>query len=116
MTDDYEKFSKLFKLDYETGHLYWRQYRKGVRYNRPAGVITKNGYRRIMVDGRYYWAHRIVLLLVNKKWPDITDHINQIKSDNRPINLRDTNKSVNALNKRSPSVATYLVETFYGTA
>jgi hypothetical protein len=55
------------------------------------------GYTKIAVAGRSFLGHRVVWLLEHGEWP-IThlDHINGIKHDNRPENLRLTTPLKNA--------------------
>lgn len=73
-------------LDVGTGQLTWRT---GPRKGRRAGYLDSNGYRKVLVDGRVYAAHRLVWLLHHGVWPDKSlDHINGDRDDNRPENLR----------------------------
>lgn len=96
---DYEFFSNLFRLNEETGQLFWKQPRQGRPRYREAGSIRKHGYRNIVIDNKEYRAHRIVWLLMTGDWPkqDI-DHINRKRADNRPVNLRDVSRSENLRN------------------
>ena len=63
------------------------------------GFINSNGYRYINCFGKTQACHRIIWLLMYGYWPKNIDHINRIKSDNRPINLRDVSKRENGLNR-----------------
>lgn len=68
-----------------------------------AGTLHKRGYIRMGVNGKYYQAHRLAWLYYYGCWPENTiDHINQVKDDNRIINLRDVTLSVNCLNRGKP--------------
>lgn len=81
-----------------------------LRYNRDmagtdAGTLTPQGYRRCGVSpigpGRAQncAVHRLVWKLITGKDPDgLIDHINGIRDDNRPENLRDVTPNENALN------------------
>lgn len=74
------------RLDAATGELTWQA---GTRKGRRAGYIDSNGYRRVLVDGRVYAAHRLVWRLHYGVWPNKSlDHINGDRDDNRPTNLR----------------------------
>lgn len=52
------------------------------------------------IDGVLYKAHRVIWKLVTLEEPDVIDHINGDRSDNRLINLRSTNATGNARNAR----------------
>lgn len=56
-----------------------------------------NGYSATRINGKGIAVHRLV---VNAQPGVIVDHINRNKKDNRIINLRLTNKSVNAFNSK----------------
>ena len=67
---------------------------------REPGWVKHDGYRQISVKNKKYYAHRVVHLLMRFSWPKGTiDHINQVKDDNRWLNLRDTNFSGQGANK-----------------
>lgn len=53
-----------------------------------AGADWDHGYRKVRVNGKYYYEHRLVFLLVHGWVPDQIDHINGDRSDNRISNLR----------------------------
>lgn len=54
-----------------------------------------NGYSAVNVNGVETAVHRIIS---KPAATEIVDHINRNKKDNRSINLRNTNKSINAFN------------------
>jgi len=98
----FERASALLRVD-EGGHIYWRSSRSRARIGMPAGCLHSGGYRVVQVDGRLYLAHRLVWLLTHGSWPsqDI-DHINGVRCDNRPDNLRDVDRATNIQNIRGP--------------
>ena len=64
------------------------------------GNLTKKGYLKALVLGKYVTLHRLAWFYVHGKWPDQEiDHKNTIKTDNRIDNLRDCSRSVNCLNQ-----------------
>lgn len=63
-----------------------------------AGTFCPPGYRRIMIGGCIFYAHRLAWLYVYGEWPDEIDHINCVKSDNRICNLRVASRSQNMAN------------------
>lgn len=59
------------------------------------------GYLRAWVDGQLQQSHRIVFAMTHGVWPvGQVDHINEIKVDNRPQNLRDASPALNQQNQR----------------
>jgi hypothetical protein len=63
------------------------------------GIDNQSGYRqRVDVNKKLYHQHRIICLLRDGGWPEVTDHINRDRADNRPANLRSVTKSLNNMN------------------
>lgn len=64
-----------------------------------AGSLHRTGYVRIKHSGYVFQAHRVTYAISHNRWPEeYIDHVNGIKSDNRPINLRDANGAQNQWN------------------
>lgn len=64
-----------------------------------AGTLTTNGYIGICVDGKIYYAHRLVWLYVYGIFPkQCIDHINGQRADNRLCNLRAVTNAQNSIN------------------
>jgi hypothetical protein len=73
-----------------------------------AGSFDAYGYRRIMVEGKSYKAHRLAWLYVRGIWPaNMLDHRNGIRTDNRIDNLREATSAQNGANtgKRSDNTS-----------
>lgn len=93
-----------YQYNPETG---WVTLRIHVQVNRPigtrAGTRKPSGYRRItLMSGgvrRVIYEHRAVFYLMGHPAPDMVDHINGIRDDNRWCNLRATNIVKNSLNR-----------------
>lgn len=69
------------------------------------GSRSKKGYVKAMVLGKYVKLHRLAWFYVTGTWPnDTIDHINQVKDDNRFVNLRDVDNSTNCMNQTGPRV------------
>ncbi len=72
-----------------------------------AGHVTKRrGYCEIGIayagaKCKLYKAHRLAWLYIKGEWPNLIDHINGDKIDNRIINLRDTDVSGNLKNAKT---------------
>ena len=90
-------------LDYKrgTGIFTWSNPLKfaNVKVGSVAGFLD-NGYIRICINGKQYFAHRLAWLYTHGEFPKYEiDHINRIKNDNRIENLRDVIHSINQHNK-----------------
>ena len=114
-----EVLIKLLRLDVETGKLFWlpRNERYFVdgghsakhrcanwnsRFAGKEAFYTKNmhGYRHGYIFGAMFSAARVVFALSNGRWPaHHIDHINGIKDDDRPENLRDVPHQENMRNR-----------------
>ena len=94
-----DKLKSLLNYDKNSGEFTWINSRYKSKNGTVAGCINKFGYIQITVDGKTYKAHRLAWLYVTGKWPDeYIDHINQIRNDNRFINIRECNQSQNQMN------------------
>ncbi|WBF69625.1 HNH endonuclease [Shigella phage SFPB] len=66
-----------------------------------AGSKISGGYILITLpDGSKEYAHRLAFLLMGEEIPELVDHINGIRDDNRWSNLRSSNKVDNACNAK----------------
>jgi hypothetical protein len=62
--------------------------------------MNDNGYRRISIHGKRYYAHRLAFLYMNGSLPESdTDHINHCRDDNRWDNLRRVTREENLKNQ-----------------
>lgn len=81
-----------------TGKQLYGQSRKMI--GRPAfNTIKGAGYRMGSLDGVQRYSHRVIWKLVTGGDPDVIDHINGVKTDNRWVNLRDVAQVINCRNK-----------------
>lgn len=96
-----EELQSLFVYDKQTGSLLYRRKPRGRGNNQagdPAGTIYPNGYLMVMIKRKRYYVHRLVWLIHHGSIPEILDHINGDKLDNRIENLRPATRSENAWN------------------
>ncbi len=86
-----ERMRQLLDYNPETGDFTWLKCTgRRVVHGERAGWPDDRGYIKIGIDGRKYFAHRLVWLHVFGRWPTaVIDHINHVRHDNRIANLRD---------------------------
>lgn len=93
-------------LDYspETGLFFWRRSNSSVStVGSIAGrSVNSDGYKQIVINKRFYKAHRLAWFYARGDWPDQIDHINGDRTDNRLENLRNVSSQQNAQNQRKP--------------
>jgi hypothetical protein len=86
--------------DPETGHIWWTKRGLARQFDKPVGTLTKDGYicLRLISDSvsRQCANHRVAWFLYYGVWPkDQIDHINNIRTDNRVVNLREASQKEN---------------------
>jgi hypothetical protein len=75
----------------------WRQF--NTRFAGKIAGAAWDGYRKISIDGRLNYAHRIIWAMQTDAWPiDDIDHINRNRSDNVWSNLRAATRQQNIWN------------------
>jgi hypothetical protein len=95
-----ERLKALFY--YKDGKFFNRISRGSAKKNAEAGYIAEDGYRRVRVDGKYYYIHRLVwFYLTNKEIPDdlFIDHIDGNRLNNNIHNLRLATSLENQYNR-----------------
>jgi hypothetical protein len=97
-----EELVLLLSYDPNTGQFRWRISKGGRAHEGDvAGTVLPSGYRRIKIDDRRYYSHRLAWLYVTGEWPAAEiDHINCDPGDNRWGNLRLATSSQNKANSR----------------
>ena len=95
-----ERLRELLHYDPVTGAFTWKvKQRAQSPVGSVAGTAGSHGYRQIRVEGTIYLAHRLAWLYVYGVWPlRLVDHANNVRLDNRIINLRAADRSKNAAN------------------
>lgn len=102
------------RLRLENGVLFWINSGHGRKAGQIAGSKNKEGYIQLGFDRHTLLAHRVVWLLTYGEWPpEMIDHINCNKTDNRPCNLRLADNSANQANKPIRSGKSFKGITFH---
>jgi len=63
-----------------------------------AGYNNGSGYIKISIAGKRHYAHRLAFIFMGFDEPEIVDHINGVRHDNRFENLRSVSSQVQNLN------------------
>jgi hypothetical protein len=116
---DIESISKVLYYDPETGIFNWKP-RERIMFNsdrdfktwntrfsgKKTGSKGSNGYLTIRIHNKLYLAHRLAYAIHHRKVPNIIDHIDRDRTNNRIINLRNTDRLGNCLNcKKQPGTS-----------
>lgn len=113
-----EELNKLLEYNADTGILLWKprtpdMFREAgwtkehscAHWNakwagKPAMAKLVDGYPMGSINYQQYSAHRVIWKLVTGEEPEIIDHINGIRHDNRFENLRSVSDSTNLKNAK----------------
>ena len=90
------------KLHYSiiTGEFYWLKPKQGVKTDNVAGALNLSGHRKIMVNGKLYYAHRLAWFYCTGEFPkheidhkngryngiEVSDITKQVIDDFQPLN------------------------------
>lgn len=95
-----EVLQDLFVYDKALGVLRWRESRGGKRKGDIAGGLGTTGYYTVRVNRVLYKLHRLMYLYHHGIMPEIVDHIDRDKANNRITNLRPATISENNANQK----------------
>jgi len=108
------KLKELLDYDPETGLFTWKVSRQGVKKGSVAGSDSHDGYIKIKIDGKDYYAHRLAWLYEYGYFPENgLDHEDRIKHHNWIKNLREVSNQCNMRNTGNPSTNTSGVKGIY---
>lgn len=98
MISQYE-LKEVLDYDMNTGLFTWKTKNQKHNVGDIAGGDDGQGYIRICINKKTIRAHRLAWLYMTGEIPDVIDHINRIKSDNRFSNLRNVSPYENSINR-----------------
>lgn len=94
-----ELLKTLFSYDMKTGDFVRIKSVAQQRAGFIAGSKNSKGYKRIRINGSYYYCHRLAFLYLYGEMPEgVVDHIDGNPSNNSINNLRCVSRSQNAQN------------------
>ncbi len=96
-----ERIRSLLRYDPETGE-FWRPHPTAQVLAYPkVGCVDGKGYTQISVAGHQLYAHRLAFVIMEGRWPKgAVDHKDGNTKNNRWVNLREAQRSVNQQNIR----------------
>lgn len=102
MTITHERVKELFDYHLD-GYLVWKEKKgRNPKISGEAGWDS-NGYRKVTIDGKNHYVHRVVFLFINGFMPKNIDHIDGNPMNNKISNLREATQSQNLMNKAMQS-------------
>lgn len=102
-----DEMRAILAYDRQTGLVTWARDcggkdAKRIKTGTVAGCQSVWGYTVIRLNKVLYPAHRLAWFLETGTWvPDVIDHVNGIKDDNRFENLRLATSSQNGMNRKA---------------
>jgi len=94
----WEMAADLYRYNVDTGDI---TFLRGFKAGKLAEDKSGDGYRRVRINGRNFYAHRVAWLLANREWPDgVIDHRDGNRSNNALSNLRVATTQLNMANSK----------------
>lgn len=95
-----KRLKELFNYDHKSGEIVRiKTVATNAKAGDTAGCINGDGYLTIWIDKVNCLAHHVAWFYFYGEWPIQLDHINHDRTDNKIINLRTANKSINGRNQ-----------------
>lgn len=103
---------RYIRYESDTGKLFWLE-RPVSMFKRPEyhsmwnkrfankeafTAVGSHGYKCGAIQGQHWLAHRLIFLIVGGYLPEIVDHINGDRLDNRWVNLREVTTTESSRN------------------
>jgi hypothetical protein len=88
------------RYEYKDGKLFFKRtlHSRQVK-GAEVGSLNNMGYLKVCLDRKNYLIHRLVFLMHHGYLPELLDHIDRNKLNNRIENLREANKELNSWNR-----------------
>ena len=86
----------LFVYDADQGILYSKRTGKQLK-----GSLNTWGYRQVRVNGKAKLMHGVIYCYMTGELPEVVDHIDRDRTNNKWENLRATDKRGNAANRHT---------------
>lgn len=91
-------------FEYKDGDLYFKKsISKKAREGKKAGGIATSGYILVSFYKKQIYAHRVIFLMHHGWLPNLIDHIDGNKLNNKIQNLRAATMSENGINRPKPA-------------
>lgn len=101
ITLDIELIRSHMNYNKDTGELTWTKNFFKTKIGKRVGCLSRYGYYKVTFKKQTLLCHRVCWALhYNEQPPEIIDHINGIRTDNRIDNLRGSTTTENAENQR----------------
>lgn len=93
-----QRLQQLVEYSPESGVFRARESRGNIAAGAVIGRKRSDGYVRLAIDGANYYAHRLALLYMTGSMPQMADHLDGDRSNNRYANLRPADITLNNRN------------------
>ena len=85
---------------YKDGKLFFkRNLHSKQREGEEVGSLNNSGYLKVCLDKKNYLVHRVIFLMHYGYLPELLDHIDRDKLNNKVENLREADKELNSWNR-----------------
>jgi len=96
-----EELESRYIFDLDKGQITYRINIRSIKIGDVAGTKRADGYIRVRMNQKYYFAHRLIHFIATGQEVDYIDHIDGNKSNNSIVNLRAATNSENMSNHQS---------------